>query len=277
MFQIPKLNQILNENQLNILNEFNSKILNENQINILNEIPIIFHILILLVFFYFIIKRKNTLSSSILSDKEILIEKQKGTIVIEPFNEKQLGNCSYDVTLGEWFYTSRNSKGKYLNPWSKKSIEEYWGNPINGITCTGTDQEIEMGLQIGQQYIILNPGELILAHTNEFIGGMKGFTTMMKGRSTMQRCCLSICSDAGMGDTGFINKYTLELSAKSKHPIVLIVGQRIGQIVFFPTGETDMPYYKKQNSYQSSGNLKELICNWKPENMLPIAKLYNPN
>ena len=233
-------------------------------------------ILIFLVCIY-IIRKNNIFSSAILSDKEILIERKKGNIVIEPFNQKQLGNCSYDVTLGEWFYTSKNSNGKYLNPWNKESIDSYWGEKQKAITCTETNEEIEMKLQIGQQYIILQPGELILAHTNEFIGGQKGFTTMMKGRSTMQRCCLSICSDAGMGDIGFINRYCVELCAKSKYPIVLIVGQRIGQIVFFPTGETDMPYYKKQNSYQSYDNLEDLIKNWKPENILPIAKLYNPN
>ncbi len=215
--------------------------------------------------------------SAVLSDKEIIQEKEKGNIIIYPFHKEQLGNCSYDVTLGEWFYTSRNSKGKFLNPWNKKNIDDYWGEPQQAITCTGTKEELEdMGLQIGQKYFILNPGELILAHTNEFIGGVKGITTMMKGRSTMQRCCLSICSDAGMGDTFFTQRWCVELNSSSQHPIVLIIGQRIGQIVFFSTGETDNPYCKKEQSYQKDDNLEDLIRNWKPENILPIAKLYIP-
>ena len=37
----------------------------------------------------------------ILSDKRILEEMKKGTIVISPFNRKQLGSNSYDVHLGD--------------------------------------------------------------------------------------------------------------------------------------------------------------------------------
>jgi dCTP deaminase len=39
-----------------------------------------------------------------LSDKEILAARERGDIVIEPFDERQLGTDSYDVRLGEFFY-----------------------------------------------------------------------------------------------------------------------------------------------------------------------------
>jgi dCTP deaminase len=38
----------------------------------------------------------------ILTDKKILQEMKKGTIVINPFDKKFLGSNSYDVHLGKW-------------------------------------------------------------------------------------------------------------------------------------------------------------------------------
>ncbi|MEE9288105.1 MAG: dCTP deaminase, partial [Bacteroidota bacterium] len=38
----------------------------------------------------------------ILSDQKILDEIKKGTIVIDPFDPKNLGSNSYDVHLGKW-------------------------------------------------------------------------------------------------------------------------------------------------------------------------------
>lgn len=38
----------------------------------------------------------------ILSDKRILEEMKRGTIVVKPFNRKYLGSNSYDVHLGDW-------------------------------------------------------------------------------------------------------------------------------------------------------------------------------
>src|SRR6266852_7096199 len=38
----------------------------------------------------------------ILTDKQILHEIKKGSIIILPFNRKYLGSNSYDVHLGQW-------------------------------------------------------------------------------------------------------------------------------------------------------------------------------
>ena len=44
----------------------------------------------------------------ILSDKRILEEMDKGTILIKPFQREALGSNSYDVHLGKWLATYKN-------------------------------------------------------------------------------------------------------------------------------------------------------------------------
>jgi hypothetical protein len=45
--------------------------------------------------------------------------------------------------------------------------------------------------------IFISPQETILAHTQEFIGGRKTVTTMMKARSSLGRNFIEICKCAG--------------------------------------------------------------------------------
>ena len=44
----------------------------------------------------------------IISDKRILEEIEKGTIIIEPFKRECLGTNSYDVHLGKYLATYKN-------------------------------------------------------------------------------------------------------------------------------------------------------------------------
>jgi deoxycytidine triphosphate deaminase len=56
-------------------------------------------------------------------------------------------------------------------------------------------------------------------------------------------------------------------------PVILIVGQKIAQVVFVSCGETNTPYSMK-GSYQTTDNIDDLIANWTPEAMLPKAKSF---
>lgn len=213
---------------------------------------------------------KNILTGTY-SNIQIKSELNKGNIIIHPFNEEQLNNCSYDITLGENYFCDNNPHVKYLNPWNQQSINDYWGSSKKAKTCDENTPK-DMNLEIGQKYIILFPGQLILAHTQEFIGTLKNATTMLKARSTMGRCGISCCKDAGWGDIGYFNRYTLEIENHLPVPVILIVGQKIGQIVFISCGETDTLYSCK-GSYQSSNILSEVMDKWEPNCMLPRAKL----
>jgi dCTP deaminase len=208
------------------------------------------------------------MTQSVLSDKQILNEIKNTNIFIQPFNEKNLSNSSYDVTLGVNYYRAQKSPQLFL-PWDEESVYEYWGHPQVADLIDTEELSVKYKLPIGSRIILLEPGELILAHTNEFIGGLGFITTMMKARSTMGRIGISVCKDAGWGDVGYINRWTMEISNFSQSTIPLVVGMRIAQIVFFYTGKVLNTYHKKGAYQKECETTDEIIRKWEINSMLP--------
>ncbi len=212
-----------------------------------------------------------------LSDKLILEEMKNGDIVISPFNKDQLATSSYDVTLGEWFFREQPPKYNHslYNIWSKEHMEHVWGadKVERAVLAKEAFKKYNFewdGIRPDDKVIILRPGETILAHTNEYIGGKNHITTMMKARSSTGRNFIEVCKCAGWGDVGYINRWTMEITNNSKNYLIpLIVGRRIAQIVFFETGEILANDYAAAGKYQSSSDLEQLQKDWKPEMMLP--------
>jgi dCTP deaminase len=212
-----------------------------------------------------------------LSDKRILEEMKKGEIVIHPFDQGQLATSSYDVTLGEWFFREQPTKYNHslYNIWSQEHMEHVWGagKVERAVTAKEAFKKYNFdfdGIREDDKVIVLRPGETILAHTNEFIGGKDHITTMMKARSSMGRNFIEVCKCAGWGDVGYVNRWTMEITNNSKNYIIpLVVGRRIAQIIFFETGPILERDYTTSGKYAVSTNLKELQKNWKPESMLP--------
>jgi dCTP deaminase len=215
-----------------------------------------------------------------LSDRSILELKKQGRIVIEPFNRENLATSSYDVTLGEWFFREEHPhtlKNLY-NPYSKKETDMVWGTtPHRAEKAKDILLHCDFdhtGIDPNDKVILLNPGETILAHTNEFIGGRESVTTMMKARSSTGRNFIEVCKCAGWGDVGYTNRWTMEITNNSRHyAIPLVVGRRIAQMVFFEVGPVLDADYTKTGKYQTSQNINELKKAWKPEMMLP--RLWN--
>ncbi len=215
-----------------------------------------------------------------LSDKKILAELKKGNIVITPFDKRNLATSSYDVTLGEHYF--REQKPDLISPiyniYNKTHTDKVWGTkPHIAQKAKDVLKDIKfdfVGISPNDKIILLKPGETILAHTNEFIGGKNHITTMMKSRSSLGRNFIEVCKCAGWGDVGYINRWTMEITNNSTHHVIpLVVGRRVAQIIFFETGEILAHDYSKLGKYQSSQNVKELKKNWDPKSMLP--KLYN--
>jgi dCTP deaminase len=205
---------------------------------------------------------------AVLSDSQVLTAMNSGRIIISPFTRSHLSNCSYDVTLGAEFYRA-NTEVKILNPWSKTHIDAFWGDLQTASVATEVEAK-DLGLQVGDKYICLRPGEMILGHTQEFIGGLGDITTMMKARSSIGRCCLSVCKCAGMGDIGYISRWTMEITNHSTTAsIILPVGKRIAQIVFLTSSEPEKSY---AGNYQTGTTTQEIMAAWQPSDMLP--KLY---
>ena len=67
----------------------------------------------------------------LLSDKRIVEELKSGNIIIEPFDERQLGTNSYDCRLGEWYFQGdMNIDVIHLD--NPQDIRRYWGEAQAG-------------------------------------------------------------------------------------------------------------------------------------------------
>jgi len=214
-----------------------------------------------------------------LSDKKILEEIKKGNIIIFPFKRENLATSSYDVTLGEWYFkeNKREHHHNIYNIWSKSHTDHVWGTkPKRAEKASRVFEKYNFdwdGISPDDKIILLEPGETILAHTNEFIGGRNCITTMMKARSSLGRNFIEICKCAGWGDVGYINRWTMEITNNSNYyAIPLVVGRRVAQIIFFETGEILNEDYSKSGKYQTETDIRKIKMSWRPEMMLP--KLY---
>lgn len=211
-----------------------------------------------------------------LSDRKILEHMKSGTVVIEPFDKQNLSTSSYDVTLGEWYFRESPPKAykNIYNPYSKSDTDHVWGTtPERAEKASQALAHFNFeykGIKPSDKVILLEPGETILAHTNEFIGGVNEVTTMMKARSSIGRNFIEVCKCAGWGDVGYINRWAMEITNNSRHyTIPLVVGRRVAQIVFFETGPIMKADYTSKGKYQTTTDVKKLKKSWKPEMMLP--------
>ena len=211
-----------------------------------------------------------------LSDTKILAAMKEGSIIIEPFVRPNLATSSYDVTLGEFFFTEQHPAHfeNIFNIYDKNHIERVWGTePRRAKKARDVFEKYNIdwkGIDPDEQIVLMAPGETILGHTNEFIGGRDHITTMMKARSSLGRSFISVCKCAGWGDVGYINRWTMEIqNTSNRYYIPLVVGRRIAQIVFFETGPIQASDYAASGKYQSGGTVFELKKLWKPYMMLP--------
>lgn len=179
-----------------------------------------------------------------LSDKQILEQREQGNIIIEPFDMRQLGTNSYDCRLGEWYF--RGDDDIKVVRLDDDSIREYWGRPKRAVS--------------GE--IVIEPGTTILAHTIEVIGGINGYLVNMHARSTTVRAGLSVCRCGGIGDTGYVSRWTMEISNHTRSTVALPIGFRVCQFSMHYIGEALKSYYTSSHS----GNYGK---DWTPFDMLP--------
>jgi len=244
---------------------------------------------------------------TILSNKQVR-ERLGNSIVIEPFDERNLNTSSYDVTLGEAYYIEHRPRWWWLfgrsplyNIWDYDHVHRIWGDALAAVRADHVfrfrawfwgGRFWPKGIRREDLVIMLPPKHTILAHTDEFIGGRasvyarlinsleKGTadeeldppsTTMMKARSSMGRNFLEVCKCAGYGDVGYTNRWTMEITNNSRfYRIPLVVRRRIAQIVFMETGELEgQEDYSATGKYQTTADMAELKRQWHPFMMLP--------
>ena len=215
----------------------------------------------------------------VFSNKQIKDAINSGHIICYPLEEKNIAGSSLDVTLGEWFYrTERTGSSGFYNPFDKREVERYFDGPyraeVHKKWAKANGRHLFEGIPPNHPIIVLRPGERILGHTHEFIGIKAPGTSTLQARSTWGRNGVSACMDAGWGDPGYVNRWTMEIYNLNQHEsVVLPVGERIAQMVFYETGPVEKEYKKLSGKYQTnlSSDLQAIVKNWRPEQMLPKA------
>lgn len=216
------------------------------------------------------------------SNKQIIQAINENHIVCRPFNYKHVSHASLDVTLGYYYYrTGQAKKGFVYNPFDEKDVKRYFGEVHQAVNhkdwCTANGVQMLEGIPAEHPVIPLKPGERILAHTHEFFGIKPPGAYEIKSRSSWGRNGIAVCFDAGWVDPGYINRLTLEIYNLNEHETVLLpVGERIAQAVFYETGEVDGNYGEGRDEgfsgkYQIGTDLDSIIKSWTPDQMLPKA------
>ena len=174
----------------------------------------------------------------ILTDKEILAHREKGSIVIDPFRPDCLGANSYDVHLGKTLAVYMDS----ILDAKKHNKIQYFEIPTEGF--------------------ILRPELLYLGVTEEYTETKK-HVPFLEGKSSVGRLGIDIHATAGKGDVGFCNYWTLEISVKM--PVRIYAGMPIGQLIYFEvTGEPLTPYDMKTSAkYKEKAALPVESMMWK--------------
>ena len=170
----------------------------------------------------------------ILSGDEIQKELGK-SIIITPFNEKQLNPNSYNLRIDDeiWYFDQAVlDMKKELRP--KKEI-------------------------IPEDGYLLVPGRLYLGKTMEYTESHK-YLPCIEGRSSIGRLGINVHITAGFGDVGFCGCWTLELSVI--HPVVIYPHIEICQIYYQEVKGDVTPYdgkYNNSTSVVGSRMYKELV------------------
>ena len=216
---------------------------------------------------------------SVYSNTQIKQAINYGHIIYHPYNSKNIAGSSVDVTLGYYYFRTEQLKDHPIyNPFDETDVNRYFGKAQKAIPhkkwCDDNGVKPLKGIPVNHPVIPVHPGERILGHTHEFIGIKAPGTSTMQARSSWGRNGVAVCLDAGWGDPGYINRWTMEIYNMNQHETILLpVGERIAQMVFYDTGPVDSEYKTLSGKYQSdvSQKLETIIKNWKPEDMLPRA------
>ena len=171
----------------------------------------------------------------ILSDKDIKKALKSGRIKIKPAPDliKQLGSCSLDLRLGSTFRLFNYSKIPFLDARRKRNTTE--------IT-----KEIKVKKN---EAFIIQPGDLVLATTVEYLELADDILGRLEGRSSLGRVGVIIHSTAALFDPGWRGRVVMELGNLGRMPIALYPGMRICAMTFEEvSSEVEIPYWKKKGA-----------------------------
>ena len=167
----------------------------------------------------------------LLNDREIAELLKSGDLRLVPLVEldQQLGSTSLDVRLGTSFEV-------YLPAYRRSPAIEDSDVPAY--------DSVPIDLDFLERVVLL-PGQIILAHTFEYVRLPSTVAAELEGRSSYARLGLEVHLSAGMIDPGFEGVITLELVNNGPNPIFLFPGVRIGQLRFSRVNPPARPYSQR--------------------------------
>jgi dCTP deaminase len=152
-------------------------------------------------------------------------------IIIEPFNEAQLGPNSYNLRLHHELITYEDA---VLDMKRNHAVST---------------------LSIPSEGLVLTPGRLYLGRTAEYTR-TEHCVPMLEGRSSIGRLGLFIHITAGFGDVGFAGYWTLEMFCVQ--PIRIYAGVEICQI-FYHTIEGNFVKYNSAKYQNNKGTQPSML------------------
>lgn len=172
-----------------------------------------------------------------LSDGDIIKYMEAGKIKIspEPDLQTQLGSCSIDFRLSNTFRVFEHSKYPYID--LRTEIDT-------------NDLMRRVDVSDGNAFTI-QPGELVLAATQEVLILADDVMARLEGRSSLARLGIIVHSTAGLFDPGWVGTPTLELGNLGRMPVRLYPGMRICAFTFAQlSSPARVPYQlKPANKY----------------------------
>lgn len=136
----------------------------------------------------------------ILTGNAILQARRRGSIVIEPFDERNLNPNSYNFHLLDTLLV----KSARSRRWTRRRL-----------THRG---------------VVLKPGTMYLGATVEMIGSVDHVMTLL-GKSSVGRLGVFLNITADLGHLGARSRWTLEIAAVQ--PVRIYPGMSIGQVAFW--------------------------------------------
>lgn len=147
---------------------------------------------------------------SVLTQKEILKEIRKKRIKIEPFNEKDVGPASIDLTLDNKFRVFK--KGKLVK------VTEH------------TDYK-KVTRSVVKQSMRLKKGDMIIAITKEKVTLPEDICGFLHGRSRFARLGVMVHVSSAFVQPGVSNKQVLEIVNLGHRDVELRAGTKICHLI----------------------------------------------
>lgn len=174
---------------------------------------------------------------------------REGSLVIDPFDPKQLNPNSYDLRLGDEVRVYGKSHATYEGDRVKRL------SPINRVgrwLDAKQDNPSELYWMSPEGFDV-EPGRVYLMHTLEVAGSTR-YATQLNGKSSLGRLGLVVHATAGFGDVGFVGQWTLEMGVLGE-AVRVYPGMLICQISFFALqGPQDLLAYPYSVDYQRGGH-----------------------